>query len=277
MAITDYDAYIARLSAFWQSMAFYKQYTAQAANRMTSLWTASGSPASGAVPGVAAVCTNATVGALAQANSSGTQRLLRALGSHAVTAGSVPLNGSIMIVDRIAHNGGMGATNLANSNGTIDPTSRYPTGVGVEACFEIYTTIGATQTTASIQATTDNNATVTSTPPILFGGTGFRETGRAMHIPLPTGGGGRGFKSLTTIALAASTGTDGAYGVTAYYPLVQIPLALPIDGEPMQYDALWEMGCWFPTIPANACVSAYYLPPVANVANVSLTLNIAED
>ena len=274
MAITDYDAYQVRLASAWQQMGFSKGSITTTAGNLHSLWIVGGGfPAGGAAPGAAAVCTRATTGALGQLNSATVQRLLKLTGS--MVAGS----GTLIIADRCAASGGMGATvTPQNNNGTVSAVARYPSGVGVMASCEIYTTIGATATTASVTMTTDTGAVGSlgsTSDTFAFGGTGNNAQCRAIPIPLPAGA--KGVKEIATFNITASTGTAGSYGGTLYYPYVQIPLSMPLDGEPIFAEGLWDFGAWFPSIPTDACLAAYVITNGASTGFLNCAINLAED
>jgi hypothetical protein len=127
-------------------------------------------------------------------------------------------------------------------NGTVttEQTTNLPTaaltrhtgGDGVFIGISINSAVGTTATTISVrytnQAGTPNRvSTITS-----FGGTGFRDAGRLILIPLEAGD--TGVRSVEGVTLTATTGTAGNFGVCLFKPLMSFSLesttgTMPLD------------------------------------------------
>lgn len=209
--------------------------SAAVAGRLHSMWRWDGYPASAAqtAPTTATVCTNATDGAFKQ-TTPGTGKKKRLLGM--VATGLVA--GTIVLYDRLVHHGGHSATtttaqttNLPGGTPSTPNLTRYTNGVGVEPWLEIYTIIGTTGTTITVNYV-DQGDTVTTSQAITFGNTGFREQDRLLPVTLATGD--YACKAVRNTDLVASTLTAGNYGITLAYPLVTLPI--PVVGV----GALWS-------------------------------------
>lgn len=129
---------------------------------------------------------------------------------------------SLMLIDLLNISGGLNATLTSGSVNT--PTlTRYTNGEGVMAAAIIWSNIGTTITV--IQPTyTDAGSNSRQTSQTTFGGTGFRESGSVIPLPQANNDTSRGFLSVQTSILGASTGTAGNYGIMMYKPLAMISL-----------------------------------------------------
>lgn len=210
-----------------------------------SLWsTGTGLPL-GATPGAAAVCDRATVGALGQENGGGELRAW--ISAHAQGAAV----GTLMVYDRLVHMGGLSGTVTTPQAVSTSALTRYTSGVGVMAVAEIYTTIGTTLTTITMDYTDqDGNAGITSQP-VGIGSTNIREAARV--VPMSLALGDTGVRAVNTVTLLASTGTAGNFGVTLIKPLFIIPLSAP-QGFPMKAHPITAMGMNLPEILDDACL-----------------------
>ena len=181
------------------------------AGRPASLWSYDGSPSAGATPTTVAIPDNATDGGLKQADpGGGRQKWLTQFAAAGFVAGM------LILYDRLLHIGGLsGTTTTAQTvGGTL---TRYTDGAGNMAWIEIYTIIGTTATTVTMDYTDqDGNSGQTSTA-VAIGGTGFREVTRVIMLPLASGD--SGVQAVASVDLLASTGTAGNFGVTVGHPL----------------------------------------------------------
>lgn len=126
--------------------------------------------------------------------------------------------GAYYLCDRLIHTGGYSASG-AKTITTNLPTPalpRHTDGKGVFAALEIYTQIGTTATSATISYTNTNDVSGRTSPAVVFGGTGFRELGRFIKLPLQSGD--LGIKSVESITIG-NTATAGSFGLTLYKPL----------------------------------------------------------
>lgn len=198
---------------------------AASAGRLHSLWLSAGGDA-GAAPTTAAAPDRTTLGALGQTN--GGAAVLRLLYAQMMQSagGTTPRPSSIMVADRLSQQGGLSGT-VTSAQTTNLPTAaltRYTNAKNVQAALEIYATIGTTQTTVSVSYTNDAGTSGRTSPDMLLGGTGYRETSRL--IPIPLAAGDTGIKSVESVTVLASTGTAGNFGVTLYRIINVIPYSL---------------------------------------------------
>jgi hypothetical protein len=189
---------------------------ATVAGRWTSLWQYEGMPSHGAAPTTAAVPDNTTAGALKQTDPGGGRQKYLTGADMAPSAG-----GGMLLYDRLAHIGNLSGTQTAAQAFTLTPT-RYTTteSPGNLAFIEIYTAIGATGTTATMEYTDDAGNLAQVSPAFAIGGAGLQEAGRM--IPISLASGDTGVRSVTNIDLVASTTTVGAFGVTIVRPLAML-------------------------------------------------------
>lgn len=186
-----------------------------AAGQFFSLWRATGVPGQGAIPGAAAICNNALLGAMgfAQQTSPATSYLawLRAVTGNATMA--------LEIHDRLAHMGGLNGTLTTAQTVSVDITGtsdnlanrRGDTNYSDVSWFlEWYTDTGATASNATVNVTYDD-ASTGNLAVIAVGGT--VRAGRL--IPLVPAVAGRFIRAVNNITLSASTGAAGSFGVTA--------------------------------------------------------------
>ncbi len=142
--------------------------------------------------------------------------------------------GGMLLVDLLNVSGGLNGT-LTTAQTTNLPTAaltRYTSGEGVMAGIVIYTQIGSTATTATISYTNSAGTSGRTSIATSFGGTGFREVGVLLPIPLQAGD--TGVESIESVTVTATTGTAGNFGVCLYKPLAMISLesatgAMPLD------------------------------------------------
>ena len=176
----------------------------------TSLWLATGSPGAGAIPTVAATCSNTTPGAVSF--------VYPASGILYITdmvfngGGNFPGPAGLMAYARLSHMGGLSGTSLVSQlvNLTV------PGGLGafadlsnVEWYVEGYTQLGITSQTLTISYTNTSSVsgqTVTVTLPSSF------KSGAMIRV-VPTIAGDI-IKSIDSCTLAGSTGTAGNFGFT---------------------------------------------------------------
>ncbi len=251
MAIATFAAYEQRLRSLRERRPFTKAAPATGViARAFALWAGAGLPGVGAAPTTAVVPTSSTTGALGQANGTSGLSIIQLIASWAT-----PLGGTLVVADRLSHQGGLSGT-VAGAQTTNLPTAaltRRTGGLHVLPTMEIYTVIGTTATTVTASYTNRSSVAGNATPTIAVGGTGLREAGQVLWLPLLPGD--DGCLSVESITLAASTTTVGNFGVTLRYPLLTVP-ANRFRSELFErggQDALFGFG-HFPGLESGACV-----------------------
>jgi hypothetical protein len=183
------------------------------------------------------------------------------------------VSGYLMIADRLSHQGGLSGI-LTGEQTTNLPTAaltRYTNGIGVFAALEIYTIIGTTGTTVTIRYTNTADTGGQVSPATVFGGSGFREVGKTILIPLAAGD--IGVKSVQGVTLAATTGTAGAFGVTLFKPLMVFPI--PRENLQFTFDSVLDL-CNTPEIVDDACLFWMFTAP-ATSGVMNGQINFIED
>lgn len=268
MPIADLDEYLAlEANPPWR-IPFFKTAMTTIAGRTYDSWTTAA--LAGTAPTTAAVPTDATTGALGSdilANVSMAKRLLGAnLSSNAA--------GTFILADRLSHQGGISGT-AAGATTTNLPTSaltRYTSGVGVHIGLSIYTQNGTTATTITASYTNQAGTAGRTTQAVIWGGTGFREAGRFVMLPLAAGD--TGVKSVESVTPVATTGTAGTFGVTLYKPIAMYVIERP--GGQQRFNVFDGMGGFIRDIEANPCLFWIYSPNTTSTV-LGGNLHFAED
>ena len=189
-----------------------------------SLWTTTGVPVNGAVPGVATVCTSATTGAVVYANP--VSPSLTYLGyftylNQNTTSSSYCF---LFLKDRLSHMGGLSGTSVSvQAVGLSVPPNRMAQNdlTNIEWFVECYTDLGATPQTLTV--TYVNTASVTNTVAVAIPAT--MRAGRLLKI-VPTISGDV-IQSITSCQLGGSTGTAGNFGFTNARNILQAAIPRP--------------------------------------------------
>jgi hypothetical protein len=263
-ALTDLSDLINRQSGgnsgnpnnlFWHKVPRVGGVAAPAliAGRGASLWTYDGVPASGAVPTAVEIPDRSTIGALPFLVATGGRD------THLIGAAVIPsAAGMYLLYDRLMHIGSLSGTSTADQSVQGSPASpaltRNTGGAGNIAWYEIYTQIGTAAATLTMTYT-NQAGTGSRTATINIGQTNFREVTRAQRIPLAAGD--TGIQAIEKIALSASTGTVGNFGITLAQPLAWIPVGS--GGTPGWRDFTTGL----PGIPVpdpNACLAYMFIP-----------------
>ncbi len=221
-----------------------------------SLWRGTGFPTQGAIPAAAAICSDATVGALPLAPRTGAEE--RIISQTALQGAAV---GHVYIVeDRLAHMGGLNGTlttaqtvnvNLHNNLGVSNLAARIGAAdySEVEWFLEWYTATGATVTTPTAQVTYHDGTTGTVNLWAL-GATALPASVAASRryefVPLN----GKYIRSIESVTLSASTGTAGSFGVTAVKRLCVHEVTSVTTLQVRDWSMLTA-----PKVADNACVS----------------------
>ncbi len=209
MAFADLDAFRDALRAQRDLVSINCAGTV-IAGRPYDLWAQS-FPA-GVAPTAAVVPTNATIGALGQADGGAGQ--LAIIGARM----SCRNPGAYIICDRLAHSGGLSGI-VAGAQVTNLPTpalTRHTSGDGVMIGLTIYTAIGSTATTVTVSYTNQDGVSGQVSTAVVMGSTGFNAAQRMILIPLAPGD--TGVRAVASVSLVATTGTAGNFGVTLFKP-----------------------------------------------------------
>lgn len=254
MAITTLDGLVSALGNNSTRVVIDKASLANAAaGQQFSLWSATGIPAQGAIPGAAAVCNNALTGAIgfAQQTAPATSYFawLRAFTANATM--------QVEIHDRLAHMGGLNGTLLTAQTVGVDITgtsdnlaerrgdSNYS---DVTWWLEWYTDTGATASNATVNVTYDD-ASSGNLAVIAVGGT--VRAGRLIQLTPAVNG--RFIRAVNTVTLSASTGTAGSFGVTATRARAAVDttlanLATANDWAALGLPEIYNSSCLFPLV-----------------------------
>jgi hypothetical protein len=255
MALADLAEYLSKISAPAQSVAYTKATQAGAVGTTMSQWLLAGTGGTGVAPTTAAVPTRATVGAIGQFNST-TASLYAWMEAFAGGSGGA---GTFILADRLSHQGGLDGTvtTLSTTNLPTAALTRYTSGEGVFAAYEIYTQIGTTATTITCGYTNQAGTAGRTSQPVVIGASNRREAGKFFTISLQSGD--TGVRSVENSTLLASTGTAGAFGITLYKPLVAVPVMggteSNVNGSPLKM-----LGGMLPEVIDDACLWLLYVP-----------------
>ena len=235
--------------------------TAPIIGRGCSLWTYDGTPAGGAVPTAVAIPDRSLQGALPFLAATGGRD------SHLIGASVTPLTAGVyLLYDRLMHIGGLSGTSTSDQDVQDEPPSvaitRNTNGAGNIAWYEVYTQIGASGTTLTMTYT-NQAGTSGRTSTINIGATGFREVTRAQRIPLAAGD--NGIRAIEKVALTATTGTAGNFGITLAQPLAWLPVGAA--GTPGWRDYATGLP-GIPVIDPNACLALMCIPAAATAPEV---------
>jgi hypothetical protein len=228
MAITTLDGLVAALAASTRQVAVINKasISTQATSGYSSLWRATGTPAQGSIPAGAAICSDATTGALIDFTA--------ATGGEAVYLAHVALlnatNSSMNfeLHDRLAHMGGLSGVTTGNQTVSVDVTGtsnnlaarRGATGyVDVLWWAEIYTDIGTTGQTCTVTYTNAGGTSGQTTTFTLGGASPANQDSRMFPI---IGANGEKIQSIQTVSIGTTTGTAGSWGITATRKLTSI-------------------------------------------------------
>ena len=243
--------------------------TAYTAGRSASLWTYDGFPARGSAPGAGAIPTVSTAGAIPfTASTGGRDKQLISIGLISLIAGTY------LLYDRLYHISGLSGT--STSDQTIQGPSPSPAltrntgGAGNIVFYEIYTAIGGTATTLTMTYT-NQAGTGGQTTTIPIGGTGFNGVTRAQRLGLAAGD--SGVRAVEKIALTATTGTVGNFGITIAQPLAW----LPIGGSGTSGWRDYTTGLpGIPVIDNNACLALMFYPTSSTVTECTGAMTFVE-
>jgi len=258
MAITTRDGLLNAMGNASQQFIINKATIGSStAGQPMSFWRSAGTPAQGAIPTSAAICTSALTGALSFTNpGSGNSYLARMMLMGTITGADVQLH------DRLAHMGGLSGTLTTSQTVDVDVTGttsnvdnrRGATDYSdVQWWVEIYTAVGTTARTLTVTYT-NAAGTPSQTTTVTIGATTSSRNRASRLLPI-IGAGGEFIQSVESVQLDASTGTAGNFGVTATKVLTGIPLGLANNSQLADWQKLG-----FPRVHDDACLFFICLP-----------------
>jgi hypothetical protein len=218
-------------------------------------------PASGAVPTSGAIPDRTTTGALPFTAATGGRDL------HLIGKTLTPLvAGTFLLYDRLFHIGGL--SGIATSAQTVQGSPASPAltrntgGAGNIAWYEIYTIIGSSGTTLTMNYT-NQAGTSGQTSTINIGATNFREVTRVQRIPLAAGD--TGIRAINTVQNTATTGSVGNFGITIAQPLAWLPVGAAGTAGWRDYTTGLP---GIPVINPDACLALMFLPAAATAPEI---------
>lgn len=173
--------------------------------------------------------------------------------AEAVIAGFSPgvsIKAFIWLIDRLVHSGGMSGTVTTEQAVTAASLPRYTDGVGVVAALAVYSALGTTSVTASINYTNQAGTSGMASKAVLIPA---NAPARGIY-PFCLEDGDTGVQSVQGLTLSGTTGTAGNFGILLFKPLVLLGHtdANGIDRTPTREMLL--SGGALSTIPQNACL-----------------------
>jgi hypothetical protein len=179
---------------------------------------------------------------------------------------------TVVPIDLLNVSGGLSGI-VTTEQTTNLPTAALPRHTGGDGVFigiVIYASIGSTGTTISVrytnQAGTANRVSTVTT----FGGSGFREVGRLIQIPLAAGD--TGVRSVEGVTLTATTGTAGNFGVCLFKPLTTFSLESTTGTMPIDAVSSGGMIGSMAEFDDDACLTFMAFTPVSQSINGAILL-----
>lgn len=250
--IVTRDEIVAALSTATVYPVIKASIGTQGSGGWSSLWRATGVPAQGAIPAGAAVCTDALTGSLGAIATPGSGQRNAVLRAALASGAAGPL---VVLVDRLAHMGGLsGTTTPGNQTVSVDLTTLAGTRCASDYSdaqwwLEIYTDVGTTAVTATVNYTDSGNTGRTTT--LSFGGASPLNQDSRIFPIIPAAATPLPIKSVQSVSLSASTLTAGSFGVTATREIAAFGMP-PVANYGDAYD--WaRLGA--PTVHADACLA----------------------
>lgn len=183
--------------------------------------------------------------------------------------------GACMLIDYLSINGGMSA-NVAGTLTTNLPTAaltRNTDGIGVKMALIVYNQIGSTAGGATVSYDNESGSTKTS-PTFVVGGTGRREQGAFINIPITDGD--LGVTKINSITMP-NTGTAGNFGLVLYRPIAVVPNNLSGGrGKQSVWDMMFHAG-HFPEWPNDSCMGVLFSNPSVINIGAQIYLRLIED
>lgn len=243
-----------------------------AAGQFHSLWRATGQPGQAAIPGAAARCTNALLGAVQF-----TQQTEPATSYLAILEGLCTNNATTLEVhDRLMHMGGLNGTLTTAQTVDVDLNANLASDnltarIGdanfsdVTWWLEWYSDTGGTAVTATVNVTY-NNGTSGNLTGISLAATRRASTMIPINGSIPAADSGKYIRDVNTVTLSATTAGAGSFGVTA--TRYRAALYKPIANA--RFTADWA-GLGLPSIPNSACLMLVQLAGATSTGTVRAT------
>lgn len=196
--------------------------TAGGGSVIGSYWRRGGNNGTATIPSTAVVPARTDVGGMEQPNATN-DLYLAAVNMTIGTNSTFPHGCGMMLVDRLSHQGGLSGTTTGAQTTNL-PTAaltRYTSGVGVIGVIDIYSAVGNSGATMTVDYVDQDGNSATS-PAFNFGISNYSGTNRI--IPIPMADGDYGIRSISAVTLSGSTGTAGNFGVALIKPLAFLPV-----------------------------------------------------
>ncbi|MBK8455646.1 MAG: hypothetical protein IPL34_20410 [Thiofilum sp.] len=251
MAFTNLDDFVNKTSDFSKTQHLHSFTSgcqggggagtiATTAYKMYTDWIGNSTDGFGTYPGGTAETYSRTSNGsvLYNSPSAGKLTITHATGSVAQQAHI----GNFILCDRLCAVSGLSGVLSTEQTFTLAPT-RNTGGVGNVISLEIAALIGATATTVKAKYTNQDGVANRETPLVAIGGTGDQAQTRAWILPFFDGD--TGVRSVESITLTGTTGTNGNIAVTIIRPLLIVPnniMGAPANSMPLV------------DIPSDACL-----------------------
>ena len=243
-----------------------------AAGQFHSLWRATGQPGQGAIPGAAAICTNATTGALGF-----TQQTLPATSYLAIMEGLCSNSSSTLEVhDRLMHMGGLAGNVATAQTANLDVYANLASNnlterIGSSDFSDVTWWQEGFSDTGSPAATATVNVTYNDASSGNLTGISIAATRRASFMQplnglIPSADSGKFIRDVNTVTLSVSTGTAGSFGVTA--TRYRAALYKPVANA--RFTADWA-SLGIPSIPNESCLALIQIAGTTSTGAVRAT------
>lgn len=235
-----------------------------AAGQPISLWEYEGTQSNGAVPPTtAAVPDNTTVGGWRQTDPSGGRQLWMPASGSACLA-----QGRLVLYDRLLHISGLSGT-VTTAQTVGGAITRYTNGLGNFAAIEIYTQIGASTTSITMNYTNEAGTTGRTSPTMVWGNTNNREAQRFRMFSVASPD--KGVQNIASVTAAATTGTAGNFGVIIGHKLAEYNIVTSLGGDRRSFldGPLVE-------VLTDACLAFYFVPGTATAPTFDMDAVLVE-
>ena len=266
MALADFDAYLAAL-ALNRAADFQTSAVTAASGRTMAMWRFTLPLAVTPTTSVAVdKASGESIGPIPDATSG----KLRIVGGRFNTGSTAGV--TLVAIDLLNVSGGLSGivTTEQTTNLPTAALTRHTGGDGVMIGLVAYQTFGTTATTVTVrytnQAGTANQVSLATN----FGGTGFREVGRVIQIPLAAGD--TGVRSVEGVTVLATTGTAGQFGVCMFKPLMQFALENTTGTMPVDAVSSGGMIGSMAEFDDDACLTFMAMSPIVQTINGALLL-----
>lgn len=261
MALADFDAYVAALKLN-RAADFQTTAVTASAGRTIAMWRFT-------LPAAAIPTTSVALGKTSD-NAIGpipnaTSGKLQIIGGRFNTSGTAGV--TLVAVDLLNVSGGLSGivTTEQTTNLPTAALTRHTTGEGVMIGLLIYTAPGTTATTVTVRYTNQAGTANQVSPATAFGGTGFRDSGRVILIPLAAGD--TGVRSVEGVTVLATTGTAGNFGVCLFKPLMQFSLESTTGTMPLDAVSSGGMIGSMAEFDDDACLTFMVMTPALQTIN----------